>query len=143
MLGRKYYPSVQREREGVIFMFKVSKYVQDEQLQHWLNDFFQYVDSGRLQRGCALYTSGALVDFQSEEDGFTAEVQGSRRHPYEIMGETDFFVLNGLSDVEYLWLACTCPDGVSICKHSVCAIIGWAVELDRQSETQVGTKAKA
>lgn len=123
-------------------MAGVKKYVANEPLQSWLKTFFNRVDSGRLERGRDLYHSGALIDFKEHESAFVATIQGSRRTPYVVEGQFLSFDRHDRPDPQTIEVECSCPDWVDICKHSACAVIQLAVEMDKRLGTPLRTPSK-
>lgn len=113
-------------------MLNISRYIRTPKIQKWLFEFFNTVDSGRLRRGSSLYRSGALLAFSETDDGFIATMLGSHGDEYEIDGEIDYIHEDGYLDVDELYVECSCPDDTYVCKHSVCAVIHWAVEMDKR-----------
>lgn len=98
-----------------------------DELHLWLNAFFDRVEKGRLQRGRILYLDEALEQFQHDEAGFTAQIQGSKGHIYTANARTNGYNSNGWPAMEHIQFTCTCPDhGEPICKHVVCATIHWS-----------------
>jgi uncharacterized Zn finger protein len=116
-------------------MVGVKKYVANKSIQSWLTTFFNRVDSGRLKRGRELYHSGALQHFEERESTFLASIQGSRHSPYVVEGEFLSFDSNDRPDPQAIDLECSCPDWIDVCKHSVCAVIQLAVEMDKRLGT--------
>lgn len=113
-------------------MSRASKYVQNERVHDWLQDFFREPDTARLKRGRDLYDQGKVSRFEGDHDGFIAKVKGSGRRSYDVNCDIDAFDENGLPDFEHFHVECTCPDWVDICKHSICAVIYYASQIDKQ-----------
>lgn len=114
-------------------MTRISDVVASPVIRAWVNAFFENnVDTGRLRRGYALYRAGALLTFEESDRQFYAEVQGSQRNPYTLVGRCNRIASNGDVDISTLHITCFCPDSVPLCKHGVCAVLHWAVLIDRR-----------
>ncbi|MFD2617820.1 hypothetical protein [Terrilactibacillus laevilacticus] len=105
-------------------------FVKDKQLKNWLDEFFSYTHRLRLNRGKDLYREHAVSQFHIHEDGFTAEVEGTRPKPYHVEATFDPEMAGELPDPAEIWLNCTCPDNTELCKHAICATIYWITRLD-------------
>jgi uncharacterized Zn finger protein len=109
-------------------------------VEDWLERFISIVDVNRLKRGKLLYNQGRVVQYAKNNNGFAAKVQGSGKLPYNI--DADFsYDENGLPGLDDLYVECSCPDWVEYCKHSICAVLFFSGELNRElSKTEAVNK---
>lgn len=114
-------------------MVKVTSFVRHPYIQQWLAELLgSLVDSGRRQRGISLYRANAIITFKETAQGFDAQVSGSQPYPYDVHGRMDDMSENGGLDIDDLYVSCSCPDDVVVCKHAVCALLHWAVLMDHR-----------
>lgn len=113
-------------------MMNVSQFVTTDDYQEWLAAFFDSVERGRLGRGCGLYRSNAVQAFEETSGGgFYAGVSGSKGDVYEVRNYAGFDLAHGRLDEDWD-IECSCPDYYVLCKHTICAVIYWAVMMDRR-----------
>jgi hypothetical protein len=87
-------------------------------------------DSGRLGRGKRYWNEDAVIDLVIGHGVVTAEVQGSRPHPYVVtIGAAPG---NGVPARRSVRVQCTCPDDDGFdaaCKHAVAALFALSDEV--------------
>ncbi|GGE35547.1 hypothetical protein GCM10011391_12840 [Pullulanibacillus camelliae] len=111
----------------------VTDITSDRDLKEWLKRFFASTDSKRKSRGFTLYNQRAVLDFQDKIFGFTAMVKGSKR--YSVSAFFEGVNKAGLPHLDKALFICSCPDDAVICKHTIAAVIKWAVDMDWKRKT--------
>ena len=106
----------------------LSDITSDRALKQWIDRFFTHVESKRKSRGLELYNKRAVKDFQDKIFGFTATVKGGK--DYNVSAFFDGVNKAGLPLLDNALFICSCPDDEVFCKHTIAAVIHWAVNMD-------------
>ncbi len=92
-----YKPSQPIEsKEGIKAKSKRGKFVKNWWATRWIKALEQLVDAGRLRRGRSYARKGQVLTITETPGGIEAEVQGSRRKPYQVAIE-----VTNLSDEQW------------------------------------------
>lgn len=76
-------------KEGIKAKSKRGKFVKNWWATRWIKALERLVDSGRLRRGRTYARKGQVLSITETPSGIEAEVQGSRRKPYQVSIEVE------------------------------------------------------
>ena len=92
----------------------------------------EFGDPGRMARARKLHRAGSVGEIAVEAGELSTLVYGSQPDPYsvKILLADDHRGAASLPDPEQLSSVCTCPDGLTTCKHALATILTFAEEVE-------------
>jgi uncharacterized Zn finger protein len=117
-----------------------SKQTISQKAERWLNQFSDQVDFNRFQRGVSLFNKNSIVNMDVTPIGYNAKVIGSNNNQYTVQAD---FILNGeFPRLNDLIVLCSCSDDARICKHAVCTVFYYIMNLEKIPNMKNGSSQK-
>lgn len=89
-------------------------------------------DPGRMARARKLHRAGSVGEIAVDSGELTTLVYGSQPDPYTVRIVLDEAHLGSstLPEPEQVSSSCTCPDGLTTCKHALATVLTFAEEVE-------------